>query len=56
MKQQQPGQPDPKEFASGYASQVARAIEELQKERSEEYPLLTGQVGNTVSDRASNYA
>jgi len=56
MKQQRPGQPDPQEFASGYAGQVAKAVEELQKERSEPYPLFSGQVGNTISDRASNYA
>jgi hypothetical protein len=55
MKQQRPGQPDPQDFASDYASQVAKVIQAAQDERSEKYPLLHGVEGTTIADRSQYY-
>lgn len=48
-------QPDPKQFAQDYAGQVAQMIQKAQDERTEKYPLLTGQVGTTITDRKDYY-
>jgi len=48
-------QPDPKQFAQDYAGQVAQIIQKAQDERTEKYPLLTGQVGTTIQDRSDYY-
>jgi hypothetical protein len=46
--------PNPKEFLSGYADEVERAIEELQYERSAApgESALHGKVSQTVKERA----
>jgi hypothetical protein len=48
-------QPDPKKFLNGYSSQVSQLIQKTQDERTEKYPLLTGQVGTTIEDRSDYY-
>jgi hypothetical protein len=48
-------QPDPKQFAQDYANRVTQFIEKTQDERTEKYPLLTGQVGTTIQDRSDYY-
>ena len=48
-------QPDPKTFLNNYSGRVAQLIQEAQDERTEEYPLLTGQVGTTIQDRSDYY-
>ena len=46
--------PNPKEFLSGYADEVERAIQELQTERSVApgESALYGKVGQTIKERA----
>jgi hypothetical protein len=48
-------QPDPKTFLNKYSDRVTRLIQGAQDERTEEYPLLTGQVGTTIQDRSDYY-
>ena len=48
-------QPDPKKFLDNYSGRVSQLIEEAQDERTEKYPLLTGQVGTTIEDRSDYY-
>ena len=48
-------QPNPKQFARDYASQVGQMIQKAKDERTEKYPLLTGQVGTTIADRKDYY-
>jgi hypothetical protein len=48
-------QPDPKKFLNDYSSQVSQLIQKAQDERTEKYPLLTGQVGTTIEDRSDYY-
>jgi hypothetical protein len=48
-------QPDSKKFLDDYSSQVSQLIEKAQDERTEKYPLLTGQVGTTIEDRSDYY-
>jgi hypothetical protein len=48
-------QPDSKKFLDAYSSQVSQLIEKAQDERTEKYPLLTGQVGTTIEDRSDYY-
>ena len=50
-------QPDPKTFLNSYSDQVAQMIQKAQDERTEKYPLLTGQVGTNIDDpsRIDNY-
>ena len=50
-------QPDPKaqKFAQDYAAGVSEMIQKAQDERTEKYPLLTGQVGTTIQDRIDYY-
>lgn len=48
-------QPDPKKFLDNYSGWVSQLIEEAQDERTEKYPLLTGQVGTTIEDRSDYY-
>jgi hypothetical protein len=48
-------QPDPKKFLSDYSGQVSQLIQKTQDERTEKYPLLTGQVGTTIEDRSDYY-
>lgn len=48
-------QPDSKKFLDAYSSQVSQLIEKAQNERTEKYPLLTGQVGTTIEDRSDYY-
>jgi hypothetical protein len=48
-------QPDPKKFLDSYSGQVSKLIQEAQDERTEKYPLLTGQVGTTIEDRSDYY-
>ena len=52
-------QPDPKKFLDDYtySGKVAQVIQDAQNERTEKYPLLTGQVGTDINDpsRIDNY-
>jgi len=48
-------QPDPKKFLDNYSGRVSQLIQEAQDERTEKYPLLTGQVGTTIEDRSDYY-
>jgi hypothetical protein len=48
-------QPDPKKFLDSYSGQIAQLIQKTQDERTEKYPLLTGQVGTTIQDRSDYY-
>jgi hypothetical protein len=50
-------QPDPKKFLDNYnySGRVAQVIQDAQDERTEKYPLLTGQVGTTILDRKDYY-
>ena len=48
-------QPDPKKFLDSYSGQVSKLIQEAQDERTEKYPLLTGQGGTTIEDRSDYY-
>jgi hypothetical protein len=48
-------QPDPKKFLDSYSGQVSKLIQEAQDERTEKYPLLTGQGGTTIQDRSDYY-
>jgi len=48
-------QPDSKQFLDAYSKQVEQMIQDAQNERTVKYPLLTGQVGTTITDRKDYY-
>jgi hypothetical protein len=51
MLLQNGSQPDPEKFAQDYAARLVKNNRELEDERIEPYPNLTGKVGATVRDR-----